>query len=69
MPRARPNVRALDDDRLAERVGQLAAEPFVVGGRDAQLMIQVHEAGESKLARRVQLVENVRECHRIRSAG
>jgi hypothetical protein len=60
-PRAPGHVGTLDDDRPPESVGERTTEPLVGRRGIAELMIQVHEPGELKLANRIELGKHVRE--------
>jgi hypothetical protein len=65
----RTDIAAIREERPAERSGDIAAEPLVgVGGR-AQLMVEMREGDEANLPRGVERSDQVRQRHRIGTAG
>jgi hypothetical protein len=63
------NIRPPALDRDPERARQLSAEPLIVVGGRAELVIEMRRARQNKLAPPVQFTQEVQERYRIRPAG
>ncbi len=65
---ARSHVLAAGEKRPAQRIRKRLAERLVAARVVAQLMVEMCDAGDGQLARRVQFAQQIRERHRVAAA-
>ena len=62
-------VLAIDEQRLLEGRGHVGAEPLIAGRGRPQLMVEMRETDDAKLAGQVERAQQVRERDRVGPAG